>query len=1134
MYINIKKAFPLFSSTSYYNTLETSLRDNDTVCGRVTSIARCPTYMQASKTPQSLQEASMDTRDYWVGIDNGEAPLVIGCDDRTAIHFSNSELNPSLRCGSRPTHGRQGTPGTPNPSIVEDANWYALRKNPSAARQGYRFGGGDRVHFELANFVGSNRISRLHFRVLLTDFNTWVLIDESAASTRVNEEKLVSKRAQQKALKSGITIKGNNQVALRSDTPNAIEIGSLNFNIYINGDPAEYQPTPNYNTMPSLELLELRSRPSLSTSMAHSEADLLSLKEQAEYYILTDRVNAWESESKIQKMVHKDTGAVVIGKSYTRLRQATAEALYHRLRDILSAGHQSNLIPFLSETSTLSSYTILAEYWPQSTPLQEFFEIENSLLSSVAELGFMFAQLLEALRFLAENNVIHRDIKPAAILIANRKYYPLILGMTARLSGFSESIVGAKANEIVGHERYRAPEMDGNFYDAKVDVYALSKVVEEYLSLSKGFRPRDPLSDMVTQGLTLDPAQRPSALKLCESFRGLTAGHYGEPFHFFYVRRRFNFACTDSFDDVDIYVRVADVWDVLAVYTGNDPEVAADKLGPFKTAEHGNRFDGSYCRLKKADKMFSKCEIYWASDLLRAEREKLSFEKRSSSWFDLSRLRESRVHYHAPSMMVNISEILQFTGRAGRTVIQDASPPALVQEVRGEARWEGIYINYENFLEISERLGCDSRLGFSVVTKNPKSIKSAALRDRFMEIDSSRFIALVTDRVVPDIMLLSRKDCSVIMRYVRAHDLADEEPVPAKTAIMECRHLGLEDVSTAIQKLMNESRNLEWKCHWLDEEDFPDCSSTTSLSSFSSGAFRFRRRAKGNHKGAKPPISERSKQADQVNNTQSLSLDEDHDDGTDGKINEIEGNPATRELRPNFEDLYSSPRKMNSYNDLAATEGKALPADPHKYDDLSNSSQAMSSRTQFKDRFGGESREIEKAKAVENPNSPFMVERSNRYDEYVESQRSNPKRAAERSRLEPYKSWYQLSPPRQNVESWLQNQTSNDASKNSPRNLQRTSHSSSEEETPKKRRIDGKNTPQNVLHSQGSGETELESSYSDDGEMQKSKTPVGVGIPPKPRSAPKKRSQTARSPRSQTKQTRAEDSMKGDPGHRSK
>lgn len=1065
----------------------------------------------------------MDARDYWKGIKEDEFPLVIGCDERTAHHFNKSESNLSLVCGRVPSNSRQSSPGTPNPYIVEDTVWYALRKNAKAVRHGYRFGAGGKVHFELANFADSNRVSELHFRILLTEFNTWVLIDESAASTRVNEEKLVSERAMQKASKSGITINGNRQVALRPDETNAIEIGSLNFNVYINGDPAEYQPAPKYATMPSLELLELQSRPSLSTAVAHSEADLLLLPEQAEYYILPARAKLRESQTKIQKMVHKGTGAVVVGKRYTELQKQGAQARYRCLRDILGGGHQSNLIPFLSETVIASNYTIIAEYWPQSTTLEELFEDENLSLPSEAAFGFMFAQLLEALRFLAQKNVIHRDIKPAAILIANTQHYPRTSGMVARLSGFSESIVGSRANEIVGHERYRAPEMTGEAYATNVDVYALSKLVRECLSLRKCCHPSDPLSDIVTLGLTQDAAKRPSASQLSETFHKFSSGHYGEPFHFFYVRRRFNFACTDSFDEVDRYVRVADVLDVLDVYTGCDPTVACARLGPFKVAENGNRFDGSYCRLKKAQKIFSKCNIHWACTLISGEREKPWFTKRDPIWCDLSYSMEFRVYYHAPSMMVNISNLLYCTGKVGRSLTQDVSAPALVQEVRGEAAWEGIYVDHESFLKICELLGRDSRLGFSMVNRDLRSIESAALRDRFIEIDSSKYIVLVTNRIVPDIMLLNRKDCSVNMRYVRARDLAGDENVSAEKAIMECDNLGLEDVRAAIQDLMNRPRNLDWKRHWLDEEDIPECSSTSSLSSCSPFSFRLQRFAKGNHKG---------KRSSQNEIIQSISLDEKDDSGTRGGMNKAEGNLATEDPRADGGTLYAFPRNMEFHKVGPIEKEKSLTDGPHETDYLLSSATTKSSRSPAKDRFDYSFQEMEKAKADESSITPFATERSNRYDEYVETQRSASKRPVERSRLEPYKPWYPPSPPGRNVESWLKNQNAVDASKYSPNKTQRTSDSSEEEEMPKKRRAVAHGTPRKVLNSQESGETDPWNDFRDDEELLNLKMSGDMATLPKPRGTPIKMSQTTRSTRSQAKKARADDSMKEKSGHR--
>lgn len=1057
----------------------------------------------------------MDVRDYWQGsADYSEVPLVIGCDNRTAWHLEGSDLNRRLICGFRPGSSRQSTPGTPNPSTAEDSTWYGLRRNTKAIREGYRFGARDKVHFELVNYPGSNRVSGLHFRILLTEFNTWVLIEESASSTRVNEEKLVSQRAHQKASRSGVVIEGNSMVALRSNEPNAVEIGSLNFNVYVNGDPADFQPTPAYAIMPSLDLLELRSRPSLSTAFADSKVDLLSLEEQAEYYILPDCAKARDPQTKIQKMVHKDTGAVVVGKSYAMRQRKAMQAHYNRLGDILIAGCQNNLIPFLSQTLIESKYTIITEYWPQSTTLKELLEKDLSTpLPSEASFGFMFAQLLEALQFLAQNNVIHRDIKPAAILIATTEQYPSTLGMAARLSGFSESIVGHEAKEVVGCEQYRAPEMNGKAYDAKVDVYALSKLVKEGPSLRRKRPCKDPLSDVMDQGLTQDPARRASASHLCDSFRCFTSGHYGEPFHFFYVRRRFDFACTYSFDMFDSYVRekyvrVADVLDVLAVYTGCDRMVASERLGPLKVAENGNRFDGSYCRLQKAKKLFSRCKIFWAKELMSRELEKPSLSSRDPAWFFLSTSVDFRIHYHAPSMMMNITELVRITGRPGYTIIQDASAPALIQEVRGEAVWEGIYIDQESFTKICELLERDSPFNFSVVTKDLKSIESAALRDRFVEIDSSKYIVLVTNRVIPDIMLFNRKDCSVNMRYVRADDPAGDGSVSAETAIAECGDLGLENISVAITELMSQQRNLNWRSHWADEEEVPECSSTSSVASASSYSFRFQPPVKGQPNSMRPLLTQED---DQNRVPSSVSSDEDDDSGIDEQTEKIQRGLARS---------HQFPWEMKFHRDGPTAAAKGLPDGPHEHDYMLNPTMTKSSMgTQLKDILGHSFHEVEKPKPLDASISPFATKQINRYDGYVESQRFASKRPFGRSRLEPYIPWQPPTPSDRNVESWLQNQNAVDASKDSFNDT---------EETPKKRRVADQSTTPNVPDSQGSGDTDRWNDVCDDEELPRLKMSVDAPTLAKPQNASRKKSATPQS----TRKARAEDSTKGHSGSR--
>lgn len=1033
-----------------------------------------------------------DYRDYCFDIQSGDIPLIIGCNSKTAYHFNDSESNLRLCCGFRSSHSRQSTPETPNPSVVEDSNWYALRREPQAIRRGIRFGAAGKVDFKLANFPGTNRVSKLHFRMVLSEFNTWILIDESAAGTRVNEEKLVSRRALQNASKRGVNIQGNSQVALRPQEPNAIEIGSLNFNIYIHCDPADYQIEPDYLGMPSLELLELQSSSSLPTR-GRSDPGLQSRMANAQYFLADDQLVASDNPW-VRKMVHKDTGAVFIAKIYAETRINTGRDLYQRLRGILKSSQPGNIIPFLSRTTIGDEFMIITDYWPQTVSLQQLLEDDDiECLPSGAALGFMFAQLMRALLFLAEHNVIHRDIKPAAILLADKRHYAIGQLMTARLSGFSESVVGSVAKDIVGNERYRAPEMNGSLYDAKVDVYALSKLVKECLSLREAYLRKDPVSEIAALGLMEDAAERPSASHLCQSFDLFGGGHYETAFHTFYVRRRFVLKCANNLGEPEqTHVRVADLFEVLRAYKSYTPFMEPGSLGPLKEIVHlGKGYNGSYCTLNKALKVLEKCDCVGIDFL--SHRSKTAVR----AWSEISHFGKFLVYYHAPSMMVNISNVLNITGDAGVRACSSVPAPNLVQEVRGMPGLEGNYIDRVSFDTVCQVLKDDARLEFSVETTDLKSINSLTLRDRFTAIDSSKYVILATPRIIPDLILVDREDCSVQMQRVRAKEQVPNDPsspcsvpqsrvsasstrsksgpiasgagsqncksvglniepdwIPPYKAMAECEDIGLLDLSLIVNGLLiEESRSLNWKRFELAREMLPMCDTpTTAASPSSSSGVFILNRPNWRHK---TPVSEE----DPRRPPGILSEEEE-------KEYYATVSPRTKMTRLPPSTItpttFVREDKRASYNSRVSTARRTEMTD----DSVSGKGPSHTRAMATTDLESTHCRELSYDDAEENDSktahavpSPASGGRdlSNRYDGFVASQRSASKRVLEPSRLETYKSVQAPGPSQtrgSSIDDWLDGQRSLNINLIPRGDLYRTSDMSEEdeEEVPKKRR----------------------------------------------------------------------------------
>jgi serine/threonine protein kinase len=96
-------------------------------------------------------------------------------------------------------------------------------------------------------------------------------------------------------------------------------------------------------------------------------------------------------------------------------------------------------------------------------------------------------ELLEALAFAHENNVVHRDVKPANIMVlANGAIKVMDFGLSRRTSEMSSV---TNAGEIVGTIAYLSPERFlGKIADARSDLYSVGVVMYEVFTGTVPFK----------------------------------------------------------------------------------------------------------------------------------------------------------------------------------------------------------------------------------------------------------------------------------------------------------------------------------------------------------------------------------------------------------------------------------------------------------------------------------------------------------------------------------------------------------------------------------------------------------------------------------------------------------------------
>lgn len=103
------------------------------------------------------------------------------------------------------------------------------------------------------------------------------------------------------------------------------------------------------------------------------------------------------------------------------------------------------------------------------------------------ETRYFIVQLAEALKFLHEKNIIHRDIKPDNVFIHQMKVKLGDFGLSTKLADST-----SKTNIICGTPNYIAPEiLNEKYYGPEVDIWSLGVLVYTMLIGYPPFETKD-------------------------------------------------------------------------------------------------------------------------------------------------------------------------------------------------------------------------------------------------------------------------------------------------------------------------------------------------------------------------------------------------------------------------------------------------------------------------------------------------------------------------------------------------------------------------------------------------------------------------------------------------------------------
>lgn len=103
--------------------------------------------------------------------------------------------------------------------------------------------------------------------------------------------------------------------------------------------------------------------------------------------------------------------------------------------------------------------------------------VDEYLLTNPDRLEDVFLQLIEGFRYLEDNNILHRDIRPENVLISDTGVLKIID------FGFGKNVAFDESNKSISlNWRYAVPEeFEYNIYDFKTEIYFVGKLFEEIL-----------------------------------------------------------------------------------------------------------------------------------------------------------------------------------------------------------------------------------------------------------------------------------------------------------------------------------------------------------------------------------------------------------------------------------------------------------------------------------------------------------------------------------------------------------------------------------------------------------------------------------------------------------------------------
>jgi calcium-dependent protein kinase len=171
----------------------------------------------------------------------------------------------------------------------------------------------------------------------------------------------------------------------------------------------------------------------------------------------------------VRKAVHKLTKQSRAVKIIKKQEQDAGK--FHNEVNMLSKMSHPNIVQIYEFFEDKTNFYIISEFCAGG----ELFEkITEKGMFGEKDAAYIVKQILSAVCYLHNNNVVHRDIKPENILLEDKSDRPIIKLIDFGLARYNG---GSKVKKITGSPYYLSPEAIKGIYDQKSDIWAVGVIL---------------------------------------------------------------------------------------------------------------------------------------------------------------------------------------------------------------------------------------------------------------------------------------------------------------------------------------------------------------------------------------------------------------------------------------------------------------------------------------------------------------------------------------------------------------------------------------------------------------------------------------------------------------------------------